>query len=71
MRVSPFVFAAETEQAVAVAAVLDVDGSWASAQALDELAARYGLAGWDLINEYENEPNIADDTVPPLYFVFH
>lgn len=71
MRVSPFVYAAEVEQAATATAVLDSGDTWASSEAVNELFERYSLAGWDLVNEYENEPSIVDDAVTPLFVVFH
>ncbi|WP_372672995.1 hypothetical protein [Amycolatopsis kentuckyensis] len=71
MRVSPFVFGVEVEQAATATAVLDAYPRWESRDAVDDLYAQYGRPGLDLVHEYENEPNIADNAVMPLYVVLH
>lgn len=70
MRISPFQFGIEVEQAAAADAILYQGGTWSYANE-SALFEQYGRTGWDLAYEYENEPNISDDTVTPLFVVLH
>lgn len=79
MRVSPFVYAAEVEQAAAATAVLDqvtaatvAPGratAWSDA-AMDEVAERYGLDGCELPFDYQNDRGVGDGRAP-LFVVLH